>query len=111
MTRFINQFLDKGGILDWDYPKPLDLADDEIIGVYSSNNEQISIVADNDGLLNIHLNGKNVGLYKLNSNFYYAPGIDSWVWFTQDDNKNLNIHCSSIYELKVGIKNSSQQRI
>lgn len=107
LVRHINQFLNNGENPDWDNPLPLKLTNREIVGNYQLENEQIANVTEIDGLLKLNMNGKTVGLFKLDSNFYYAPGIDLWVWFTQEDNKNLIIHCSSIHELFKGTKTAA----
>ncbi len=110
LVRNINQYLDSGRISDWEQPVPLELANEDIIGNYNLKNNQIARIIDNNGELKIDINNKPMGLFKLDSNFYYAPGIDLWIWFLKDEKDGLSIHCSSIYELKEGSKSSGQQR-
>ncbi len=109
LVRNINQFLDNGQLPSWNYPESLELTNKEIIGDYQLKKEQTIHIIENDSLLKINTNNKTVRLFKLSSNIYYAPAIDLWVWFARDDKKNLKIHCSSIYELTEGIKNSGHQ--
>ena len=104
MVRNINHYLDDGGKSDWEAPEPLELTNEEILGSYFSKDNQITSIIE-DGL-KIEIYNRSVRLFKLSSNFYYAPGIDQWIWFSKDENKKLIIHCSSIYELIRGYKKS-----
>ncbi|WP_299529093.1 serine hydrolase [Ulvibacterium sp.] len=106
ITRNINQYLNDGSIPDWQHPRPLDLKNEEITGSYYSNENRIAQIGDNKGILKIYVNDHSVSLFKLESDFYYAPGIDLWVWFTKDQRERVIIHCSSIYELNKGFKQS-----
>ena len=107
LVRSINQYLNTGRIPDWEHPQPLDVTNEDINGNYQLNNNQIARIRNNNGTLTIDINDKSVNLFKLDSNFYYAPGIDLWLWFSKDDKESLKIHCSSIYELNKGIKQQS----
>ncbi|NAS13583.1 serine hydrolase domain-containing protein [Poritiphilus flavus] len=103
IVRNINLYLDDTGISDWEAPEPTKLSNEEIVGSYLLKGNQNARIIEDDGL-KIDINDRSVRLFKLSSNFYYAPGIDQWIWFSKDENARLNIHCSSIYELIRGFK-------
>lgn len=108
IVRGINHYLNDGNNPDWRHPRPLELKDEEIMGHYYLNENRVAHITNaNDGL-EIDVNGKSVGLFKLDSNYYYAPGIDLWLWFSKDDGEGLTIHCSSVYGLNKGFKKRSQ---
>ncbi|WP_422083755.1 serine hydrolase domain-containing protein [Ulvibacterium sp.] len=109
MVRNINHYLNDGSIPDWEHPQPLELKNKEIAGSYYLNENRIARVNNDNGTLKIDINDKSINLFRLDSDFYYAPGIDLWVWFSKDNGKSLTIHCSSIYELKKGFKDSRHQ--
>lgn len=104
IVRRINHYLDDGAISSWRHPEPIELSSDEIAGSYYLNESEIALISYNNGILRIDKNDKNVELFKLDSNYYYAPGIDLWIWFSKDNEEGINIYCSSIYELKRGKK-------
>ncbi len=104
ILRNINDFLDHGRTSDWGEPKPEDLDNEVIIGDYKLSNEETVSIYQKEGNLRINVANKSVDLFKLESNIYYAPGIDLWIWFTKDKNENIRIQCSSIYRLEDGLK-------
>ncbi|RKN80122.1 serine hydrolase domain-containing protein [Ulvibacterium marinum] len=106
LVRNINHYLDIGGIHDWEHPGQLEFTDEEIIGSYRLNKDQVARIGNHSGMLKIHKNNTSVELFKLDSGFYYAPGVDLWVWFSKNGKANLRIHCASIYDLESGFKNS-----
>ncbi|WP_222981468.1 serine hydrolase domain-containing protein [Flagellimonas meishanensis] len=108
IVRNVNHYLNDGSLPDWQKAQPLEFINEEITGSYYFDENQVAQISYDNRTLEIEVNGKSFGLFRLDSGFYYAPGADLWIWFSKDDGENLTIHCSSIYKLSKGFKKDSQ---